>query len=481
MNTSDLGYFDKDLAVILGLDNAIVLNKMVWCSESDTMTGTTSGDGSKYIRNPIVCTNPNKIGKGHSKFVDWLANFPYMTKYRLRKAFKELKELGLITIKRLRAAAWDQCNYYAVNFDAVAELVKPKQIEQVEIAPLSICRNSNNRYIESQHIDMPTVEQSYQDTYSEKVIQEKPLTERAGATVSIRLENKKEESSQSNVNFQVVKEVDLTIEPTALEVVKCSAPSGSVERKEFFEALLTYCYQRVDIDSPEGYANWVMKEFKARTPEASVAMLWDEFNAGEELGGRMVPPGFRLRGVPEQVVIEAISQDCLGKVGATATEAAKNAAGQLRRLPVVAAVTNAVKLQLERCLEGAKRQVELGVPKEQALLNSLPIYATNCTEKNSMPQIAASETVKMPKTATDPTNPYALTEENRAARSKAFEAIQAVKAVSVKLPKGRTKREQILAANMADAVAFASQVPARLKPLVEVAVEKPIEDEPILW
>ena len=478
MNTSDLGYFDKDLAVILGLDNAIVLNKMVWCSESDTMTGTTSGDGSKYIRNPIVCTNPNKIGKGHSKFVDWLANFPYMTKYRLRKAFKELKELGLITIKRLRAAAWDQCNYYAVNFDAVAELVKPKQIEQVETAPLSICRNSNNRYIESQHIDMPTVEQSYQDTYSEKVIQEKPLTERAGATVSIRLENKKEESSQSNVNFQVVKEVDLTTEPTALEVDKRSVPSSLVERKEFFEALLAYCYQRVDIDSPEGYANWVMRESKSRAPEASVAMLWDEFNAGEELGSRMVPPGFRLRGVPEQVVVEAISQDCIGKVGATTTEAAKSAAGQLRRLPVVAAVANAVRLQLERCLEGATRQVELGVPKEQALLNNLPTYATNCTE-NSVPQISASETVKTPET--DPTDSYALTEENREARNKAFEAIQAAKAVNV-TTKRLTKREQILAANMADAATFAKEMPfTKPKPVVEVVAEKLAENEPTLW
>lgn len=474
MDTSRLGYFDEDLAIIIGVIGATIFNKLQWCVESPSMAGTVV-DGQKWIRNPIKCTDPKKKERvqEHGKLIDWRGNFPFLSFYQIKSGFAKLEELGLVISQKLRAGKWDACKYYTIDTEKLAELLEP--------ASLPICQNPSNRYVESQQIDLTTDCKSNQDTFSKKVIQKEPLTERASATVLVNLEIEENEesnqSNQSNVNFQVAKEVDSTTEPITLQVDKCSAPSSPVARKEFFEALLAYCYQRVDIDSPEGYANWVMRESKSRTPEASVAMLWDEFNAGEELGGRMVPPGFRLRGVPEQVVVEAISQDCIGKVGTTATEAAKSAAGQLRRLPVVAAVANAVKLQLERCLEGAKRQVELGVPKEQALLNNLPTYATNCTE-NSIPQIAASETVEMPETAaTDPTNPYALTDENRAARNKAFEMVQA------KLPRGRTKREQMLAANMADAAAFAKEMPfTKPKPVVEVVVEKPVEDdEPILW
>lgn len=84
--------------------------------------------------------------------------------------------------------------------------------------------------------------------------------------------------------------------------------------------------------------------------------------------------------------------------------------------------------------------------------------------------------------AIDSTDPYALTEENRAARAKACEAIKAVKAVNAKLPKRLSKREQILAANMAAAAEFVALLPAKTEPVVKpVVIEEPVEDEPILW
>lgn len=140
----------------------------------------------------------------------------------------------------------------------------------------------------------------------------------------------------------------------------------------------------------------------------------------------------------------------------------QSAAGQLRRLPVVAVVANVLKVQLERCLESATRQVELGIPKEQAILNNLPTYAVACNEDSI---------------AIDATDPYALTEENRAARNKAFEAIQATKAISAKLPRRQTKREQILAANIAEAKAEA----ALFSKSTTVKTEPMNEDEPISW
>jgi hypothetical protein len=462
MNVPDLGFFSKELAVAIGLYESIIFNKLQWCVESPQMSGTLK-DGQKWIRNPIACTDPEKREQAqeHGKAIDWLSNFPFLSAYQIRGVFARLEQLGLVVSRQFRAGKWDHCKYYTIDNEKLAELLKALKI--------SICQFSTNRSVESQHIDLSSVRKSYQYSISEKLYQRETPTEEAGATILINLEKENQEEDQVESNSKPVKKVDSATEPITSRVEKCSAPSSSVERQLFFERLLAYCYQRVDIDSPEGYANWVMKESKSRVPEASVAMLWDEFNAGEELGSRLVPPGFRLRGVPEQVVAEAIAQDCISKVGTTATEAAKSAAGQLRRLPVVAAVANAVKLQLERCIESATRQVELGVPKEQAILNNLPTYAMNCTE-DSTPQIAATES-----TALDSTDPYTLTDENKAARAKACETIKAIKAIAVNIPKRETKRQQILAANMAELTPF-------VKP-VTVQVEAPatVNDEPILW
>lgn len=470
MNTSDLGFFSNSLAVAIGVYEAIVLNKLQWCVESPSMSGTVI-DGQKWIRNPIVCTDPEKQERAqeHGKLIDWLSNFPFLTAHRVRSVFAKLERLGLVISQQLRAGKWDRCKYYTINKQKLAELLEPLEI--------SICRNTANRFDKSEHIDLLTDQKSHQYSSSEKVIQ-KSLREKASGTVLVKVEED-EETSQQTVNYQVDQKSNSITEPITLQVEKYSAPSSSVERQKFYEALLAYCYQRVDIDSPEGYANWVMKESKSKVPEASVAMLWDEFNAGEELGSRLIPVGYRLRGVPEKVVMEAISQDCISKVGATATEAAKSAAGQLRRLPVVAVVANALKVQLERCLESATRQVELGIPKEQAILNNLPTYAVACNE-DSIPQIAPNHTVET-SIAIDATDPYALTEENRAARNKAFEAIQATKAISAKLPRRQTRREQILAANRAEAAESIKLMPIKTEVAVKSTIETPIEDEPILW
>ena len=462
MNVADLGFFSKELAVAIGLYESIIFNKLQWCVESPQMSGTLK-DGQKWIRNPIACTDPEKQEQAqeHGKPIDWLSNFPFLSPYQIRSVFARLEQLGLVVSRQFRAGKWDHCKYYTVDNEKLAELLKPLEI--------SICQFSTNRSVKTQQIDLSSDQKSYQYSIPKKDFQREPLPEKAGATILINLEKKNQEVDQDDLNLQPDKKLDSTTEPITSKVEKCSVPSSPPERQLFFERLLAYCYQRVDIDSPEGYANWVMRESKLRLPEASVAMLWDEFNTGEELGSRLAPPGFRLRGVPEQVVAEAITQDCISKVGTTATEAAKSAAGQLRRLPVVAAVANAVKLQLERCIESATRQVELGVPKEQAILNNLPTYAMNCTEEPT-PQIAAVES-----TTLDSADPYTLTNENKAARAKACEAIKSIKAIALNIPKRQTKRQQILAANMAGS-SFVEPVVVQTK--VSAAVD---DDEPILW
>jgi hypothetical protein len=459
----DLGFFCPDLAAAIGLDEAVIFNKLQWCVENPAMSGTIAPDGLKMIRNPIACTDPRKLSKSHGKKIDWLSNFPWLTAHKLRRIFARLEGLGLIVVRQLRAHTWDQCKYYSVNYKKLAELLEPAQ--------LSICAKPPNRSPENDRIDLASERKSYQNTSSEKVFQEISPGE-AGGTIDKFLETKKELEQEKRLPEDGLLEAKVVSEPwqknEIFEKDKCSVLSSSVERKLFFERLLEYCYQRTDIDCPEGYANWVMRESKSKTPEASVALLWDEFTAGEELGSRLVPPGFRLRGAPERVVAEAIAQDCINKVGATTTEAAKNAAGQLRRLPVVAAVANAVKLGLERAIEDATRQVELGVPKQRAIANNLPTYASACVE-NSLPELqlaAGGDAV-----AEETEDPYAPTPESLAARERARLLL------NKKFDKP-TKAEEILAANIAE---FVEKEASTVESAKAAITEKHEDEEPIPW
>lgn len=435
--TQEIGRFNKGLAVTIGLEAAAVFDKLLWCVESPTMQGTIDSDGLKMIRNPITCTDPRKLSKSHGKYVDWLSNFPWLTPHKLRSIFAKLEGMGLIIVRRLRAHYYDQCKYYSVNYNKLTELLKPLEF--------SICANTPNRSNENDRIDRVTERKSYQNTFSIQDLQLISL-KKAGGTIAKILESEEEIDQEKKLHEDGLLEAKVVTEPLreneVLQEGECSVRSGSVERQLFFEKLLEYCYQRADIDSPEGYANWVMRESKSIAPEASAALLWDEFTAGEELGSRLVPPGFKLRGVPEQVVAEAIAQDCASKVGATATEAAKNAAGQLRRLPVVAAVATAVKLQLERTIESATRQVELGVSKERAIANNLPTYATACVE-NALPELEPA--MEGDVIVEEVEDPYAPTPENVAAREKAKAKLRNV--FSFAKP---TKAEAILAANIAE-------------------------------
>ena len=457
----DLGFFSPELAVAIGLDEAVIFNKLQWCVESETMQGTIAHDGLKMIRNPITCTDRRKLSKSHGKKIDWLSNFPWLTPYKIRCVFARLEAIGLVVVRQLRAHYYDQCKYYTVNYQKLAELLEPSGI--------SICAKPQHRSDGGDRIDHPADRKSYQDTFSEKVFQE-ISPGKASGTIDKILETEKKVGQEKKLPEDGLLDTRVmtgSLQKTEiLQEDQCSARSSPVDRQLFFERILEYCYQRVDLDSPEGYANWVLRESKSKTPEASVALLWDEFITGEELGSRLVPPGYRLRGVPEQVVAEAIAQDCISKVGTTPTEAAKNAAGQLRRLPVVAAVANAVKLQLERAIEDATRQVELGVPKERAIANNLPTYAIACVE-SSLPELAPA--IEGNAVVEEVEDPYAPTPESLAAREKA-------RAILNKKFNRQTKREVILAANITE---------IQVTPTIEfgkgVIVKECGGEEPIPW
>jgi hypothetical protein len=92
--SQELGFFCPDLAAAIGLDEAVIFNKLQWCVENQAMNGTIAPDGLKMIRNPIVCTNPRKLKNSHNKQIDWLGNFPWLSVHKLRRFFARLEAIG---------------------------------------------------------------------------------------------------------------------------------------------------------------------------------------------------------------------------------------------------------------------------------------------------------------------------------------------------------------------------------------------------
>lgn len=91
--TQDLGYFSPELAAVIGLEEAVIFNKLQWCIENPQMGGTID-DGLKMIRNPIARTNPRKLNKSHGKQIDWLGNFIWASARKLRRIFARLEAIG---------------------------------------------------------------------------------------------------------------------------------------------------------------------------------------------------------------------------------------------------------------------------------------------------------------------------------------------------------------------------------------------------
>jgi hypothetical protein len=387
-DTEKLSFFQEDLSSVIGLELTVVFSKIQWCIENVKMTGIEV-DGVKFIRNPIVCTSKQKLARSqeHGKLVDWKSNFGWASFGVLRRIFTKLENIGLITTKRLRAHLYDQCKYYAVNYEKLAELLKR--------APLPICSNQADRSAQSDRLDLSNGDKSYQDTFSERLYQNKPTPVGRSLKAKPAINKKGGGKDFENITAQEdrltaetsAEKIFDTLENSSESVIttevqgldESSARFSSVnqaQQKDFFYKLLIYAQQCVNINSPEGYVKTTIRELKSGDPGPIAQLLWEEYLLGEELGSRLVPFGYRLRGVPERIVSEAIAQDQQGRVGATGTEAAANAARSLAKAPVVRAVADAARQQLIRAGEEAAKQEALGISPERAIANCLPTYAT---------------------------------------------------------------------------------------------------------
>ena len=89
-----------ELAVRLGVSEAIILQQVqYWLND------TTSGveiDGRRWIYNTID---------------QWKEQFPFYSEKTIKRAFTNLKNLGVLNVEQLKKASHDRTNYYSINHE----------------------------------------------------------------------------------------------------------------------------------------------------------------------------------------------------------------------------------------------------------------------------------------------------------------------------------------------------------------------------
>jgi hypothetical protein len=207
-----------------------------------------------------------------------------------------------------------------------------------------------------------------------------------------------------------------TIEDPLLD--QCSAarrveiePDCSVGKyDDFYTQTLEYVQQCPSIRNPGGYATSVVDKLSKGDLAPHVKILWKEYCDGVQLGSTgPIPAGFILRDVPAPAVAKAILIDHQGKPGTTATESAAKAAKLLQNHAVVSAVGVVAQRQVERTVEDARRQAELGISPEHALNNCLPGYVKEeyLNQQNALPSSPIEAITLPPESSDEPEKPTA--------------------------------------------------------------------------
>lgn len=109
-----------ELAVRLGVSEAIILQQVqYWLND------TTSGveiDGRRWIYNTID---------------QWKEQFPFYSEKTIKRAFTNLKNLGVLNVEQLKKASHDRTNYYSINHE------NPLLSDGVKMSPSSGSKRPN--------------------------------------------------------------------------------------------------------------------------------------------------------------------------------------------------------------------------------------------------------------------------------------------------------------------------------------------------
>lgn len=337
----------RQLAAAIGLEEATVFQQLWYCIQNPNMLGKRDANNQKWIRNPIECQDVEKQQRAqeHGKDIDWLSNFPFLTRYRIRRVFSKLEELGLVISRKLRASKWDHCKYYTIDNGKLAELLKALKI--------SICRFSTHPFVENLQMDVTTANKSYQIHNSTISFQD---IERETVAVIEKQEEGEEPTRDLELRFD--KKSESCTQPEVLKLDKCSATAELAETElNNFKTQLEDLGKKLGRHSPMGWAFKIVQNLR----DGKASTYWNEFKAGIPLGTSEQQEWEIAPGVACTIVIQCLQQEYLSKPGTTPQEAALKAARTIARPKEMAAVWESIKAQVMFRRSEWQRQSELGV------------------------------------------------------------------------------------------------------------------------
>ena len=339
----------RQLAAAIGLEEATVFQQLWYCIQNPNMLGKRDANNQKWIRNPIECRDVEKQQRAqeHGKDIDWLSNFPFLTRYRIRRVFSKLEELGLVISRKLRASKWDHCKYYTIDNGKLAELL--------EALKISICRFSTHPFVENLQMDVTTANKSYQIHNSTISFQD---IERETSAVIEKQEEGEGEEPTRDLELDVNKSLEFCTQPEVLELDKRSATAELAETElNNFKTQLEDLGKKLGRYSPMGWAFKIVQNLR----DGKASTYWDEFKAGIPLGTSEQQEWEIEPGVACTIAIQCLQQYYLSKPGTTPQEAALKAARTIARPKEMAAVWESIKSQVMFRRSEWQRQSELGV------------------------------------------------------------------------------------------------------------------------
>lgn len=351
----------RELAVAIGLEEAMVLQQLYYCLMNTKMAGTNR-DGIKWIRNPMKCQDAGKQqnAEKHGKDIDWLSNFPFLKPYKIRQVFANLETLGLVVSAKLRAAKWDMCKYYSINWNNLTELLKSLS--------LPICHIPPNGFSENKDIHLSAARKSYQNINSTLVLQElerctdkKFKKEKKTAHTGNGLqEEKKPELIEKDKDYPSDEfSATAALGCSPADVMPPESPevpeSDEIER---FQKELEDLGRRLKKKTP---AAWAYKIVENWLTNKRPCTYWNEFKSGIPLGTTDQREWEKEPGVPWDIAYQCVYQDFLSRPGTTPTEAARKAAQVFARPEEVASIWEAIKSRVMFLRDEWKKQEKLGV------------------------------------------------------------------------------------------------------------------------
>ena len=109
------------LAAAIGVDEAIILQRLhFWLVKGKSSDYGQVVNGVRWIYNTLD---------------DWLGQFIFFSKWRLRQALKNLRQLGLVLFSQLEKHGWKRIGYYTIDYERLNQLQVSIGLPILEVVP----------------------------------------------------------------------------------------------------------------------------------------------------------------------------------------------------------------------------------------------------------------------------------------------------------------------------------------------------------